>query len=38
MVRFTVALFALALALPAAAAQPPRVSISDYGQLKTPLP
>ena len=38
MVRFTVALFALALALPAAAVQPPRVSISDYGQLKTPLP
>lgn len=38
MVRFATALFALALALPAAAAQPPRVSISDYGQLKTPLP
>ena len=39
MVRLAAAAFlALALALPAVAAQPPRVSISDYGQLKTPLP
>ena len=32
------ALLALAITQPAAAAQPPRVSIADYGQLKTPLP
>ena len=38
MIRIVATLFALALVLPATAAQPPRVSISDYGQLKTPLP
>ena len=31
-------LFALAIASTAAAAPPPRVAISDYAQLKTPLP
>jgi thiol-disulfide isomerase/thioredoxin len=31
-------LLAVALAIPAAAAPPPRVSIADYAQLKTPLP
>ena len=39
MVRLAPAvLFALAIASTAAAAPPPRVSISDYAQLKTPLP
>ena len=39
MVRLVAAaLLSLAFALPVTAAQPPRVSISDYGQLKTPLP
>ncbi len=39
MVRIAAAaLLALAMAQPVVAAQPPRVSISDYGQLKTPLP
>ena len=33
-----VAVLALTLASPALAASPPKVSISDYGQLKTPLP
>ena len=39
MVRLAPAvLFALAIASTATAAPPPRVSISDYAQLKTPLP
>ena len=39
MVRLAPAvLFALAMASTAAAAPPPRVAISDYAQLKTPLP
>lgn len=39
MIRFALAFAALALAAgPAAAAPPPRVSITDYAQLKTPLP
>ncbi len=39
MVRLAAAaLLAFAVAAPAAAAPPPRVSISDYAQLKTPLP
>lgn len=39
MVRLAAAaLLALAVAAPAAAAPPPRVTISDYAQLKTPLP
>ena len=39
MVRLApVVLFALAIGSTAAAAPPPRVSISDYAQLKTPLP
>jgi thiol-disulfide isomerase/thioredoxin len=38
MIRIAAALLALAFALPAAAAPAPRVGISDYAQLRTPLP
>lgn len=36
--RAAAAVLAFAVAAPATAAPPPRVSISDYAQLKTPLP